>query len=65
MSYRLVYRPEDVSVVGTVAFTIADPADEHEAAVLLRFSAASWISQGCPRELVLDMSVPVPGGSGG
>jgi hypothetical protein len=35
-------------------------AGEHEAAMLLRMSAASWISQGCPRVLLLDLSAPIP-----
>lgn len=58
-TYRLTYRPDDVSVPGTVAFGIAEPADEHEAAVLLRWPAAAWIAQGTPRELLVALSAPI------
>jgi hypothetical protein len=59
-AYRLAYRPEDVSVVGTVVFAMDDPADEHEACLSLRLSAAAWLSQGAPRELILHLTAPAP-----
>jgi hypothetical protein len=59
MEYRMVYDPDDVTLVGSVVFRMAEPADEHEAMVRLRMSAASWISQGTPREITLSMTAPV------
>jgi hypothetical protein len=60
VTYRLSYRLDAEVIVGTVAFGITEPDDEHEAAMLLRMSAASWISQGCPDVLLLDLSAPIP-----
>jgi hypothetical protein len=42
----------------TVAFGIAEPADEHEGMAELLLSRASWESQGSPEELHVAMTQP-------
>jgi hypothetical protein len=75
VTYRLVHRPDldatgyripdqlgdDLTWIDVVTFRIAEPADAHEAALAVTTSRAAWESQGCPEELTLHLTAPIPG----
>jgi hypothetical protein len=74
VTYRLVHRPDldatgyrmpeqigdPVTRLDVVTFRLADPADEHEAALAVTTSRAAWESQGAPEELYVTLTTPTP-----